>query len=336
MGAACDCILIWMLRRRWCHCLARDRLLKRQIRVNRPQHLCSLRCKSGGLGLLAKHRTLSVSAVVIPILVLTGAAFGYWRWNHPALSKDIYVANGRLEATEVQIASKIAGHLAQVLVNEGDKVSTEQLLVRMDTSTLEAQLRQAQAVIYAASQNVAVAQANVQLRQTEQRLAGREFRRARQIFERGYYSAQLFDQHQAQFDTSGAAARSASARLQPLEAAIAEAVARAASLQSEIDDHSLRAPIDGLIQLRMAEPGEVLGAGGQVFVLIDLSDLSMNLYLPAATAGKLSIGDEAKIVLDALPGHRLGFLRDYITAFSLQPLFVMNIAHQQRQVRTRR
>lgn len=261
--------------------------------------------QSGWHALLTKHHVLIALALVVLVLMLAGAAFGYWSWSHPALSKDIYAANGRLEATEVQIASKTAGRLAQVLVHEGDKVSIGQLLARMDTRTLEAQLRQAQAGVSAARQNVAVAQANVQLRQSEQRLAGQELRRAQQMFERGYYSAQLFDQHQARFDTSGAAVRSASAQVHALEATIAEAVAQAASLQSEIDDNSLRAPIDGQIQLRMAEPGEVLGAGGQVFVLIDLSDQYMNLYLPAATAGKLSIGDEAKIVLDALPEQPL-------------------------------
>lgn len=270
--------------------------------------------ESGGHAGRTTHRRLMISVGVMFILMLAGAVFAYWRWSHPALSADFYVANGRLEATEVQIASKTAGRLAQVLVHEGDRVSTGQLLARMDTRTLEAQLRQAQAGVSAARQNVAVAQATVQLRQAEQRLAGQELNRARQMFERGYYSAQLLDQHQAQFDTRAAAVRSASAQVQALQATIAEALANAASLQSEIDDNSLRAPIDGLIQLRMAEPGEVLGAGGQVFVLIDLSDQYMNLYLPAATAGKLTVGDEAKIVLDALPGQplpaRITFVED--------------------------
>lgn len=261
--------------------------------------------QAGERSVLTKHRTLIVSVLVIVLLMLAGAGYAYWRWSHPGLSKDFFAANGRLEATEVQIASKTAGRLALVLVHEGDRVSVGQLLARMDTRTLEAQLRQAQAGVSAARQNVAVAQATVQLRQAEQRLAGQELNRARQMFERGYYSAQLLDQHQAQFDTRAAAVRSASAQVQALEATIAETLARAASLQSEIDDNSLRAPIDGLIQLRMAEPGEVLGAGGQVFVLIDLGDQYMNLYLPAATAGKLSAGDEAKIVLDALPGQSL-------------------------------
>lgn len=255
--------------------------------------------------MLAKHQKLIALGLAIIVLMLAGGAFGYWRWSHPSLSKQFYAANGRLEATEVQIASKNAGRLAQVLVHEGDKVSTGQLLAVMDTRTLQAKLQEAQAGVSGARQNVAVAQANVQLRQSEQRLAEQELKRARLMFERGYYSAQLFDQQKARYDTSSAAVRSAQAQVLALIAGIGEAEAQAASLQSEIDDGSLRAPINGSIQLRMAEPGEVLGAGGQVFVLIDLHDQYMNLYLPAATAGKLTLGDEAKIVLDALPGQQL-------------------------------
>lgn len=252
-----------------------------------------------------KHRKFIASGLVVLLLILAGGAFGVWHWKHPSLPGQFYAANGRLEATEVQIATKNAGRLAQVLVHEGDKVVAGQLLAVMDTRTLEAKLQQALAGVAGARQNVAVAQAAVQLRQSEQRLAKQELKRAQSLYERGYYSAQLLDQQKARHDTSNAAVRSAEAQVLALVAGIGEAVAQAASLQSEIDDASLRAPIDGSIQLRMAEPGEVLGAGGPVFVLIDLHDQYMNLYLPAATAGKLTLGDEAKIVLDALPGQQL-------------------------------
>jgi len=48
-----------------------------------------------------------------------------------------------------------------------------------------------------------------------------------------------------------------------------------------------------------------LGAGGRVLMLIDPSDQYMNLYLPASTSGRLTVGDQARIVLDALPDQAL-------------------------------
>jgi len=262
----------------------------------------------------AQRRTLITWALAILILSLAGASFGYWHWRQTPLPADFDWTNGRLEATEVQIASKMPGRLAQVLVQEGDKVRAGQLLARMDTRTLEAQLHQAEAGVLGARQNVAAAQATVQLRQSEQLLAQQDLVRVRKMFERGFYSAQAMDQQQSRLDTSTSAVKAARAQVEALQASIGAALAQVASLQSEIDDNSLLAPIDGLVQLRMAEPGEVLAAGGQVFLLIDLNDQYMNLYFPAATAGKVTIGDEARIVLDALPGQglpaRISFVED--------------------------
>ena len=73
------------------------------------------------------------------------------------------------------------------------------------------------------------------------------------------------------------------------------------SLEAEKKDSVLVAPIRARVETRLAEPGEVLPAGGRVYSLLDLSDVYMYIFLPAATAGKLSIGSEARIVLYAAP-----------------------------------
>ena len=241
------------------------------------------------------------------LLVLLAAAggFGYWKSLHDRLPEGLGMGNGRLEATEVQIASKTPGRLAEVLVNEGDKVTQGQLLARLDTRTLEAQRNQAEAEVLRARENFAAAQANVQLRQSELLLAGQELKRFRELSQRGFASGQVIDQQQARYDTSTAALTAAKAQVSATNAAIGAAQAQVAQLTSEIDDSSLRAPLDGIIQLRLAEPGEVLGAGGRVLLLIDPNDQYMNLYLPASVVGRLTQGDDARVVLDALPEHPL-------------------------------
>ena len=65
----------------------------------------------------------------------------------------------------------------------------------------------------------------------------------------------------------------------------------------------LKAPIRGRVQNRLAEPGEVLPAGGKVLALVDLSDVYMYLFLPEPVAGKVALGSEARIVLDAAPDY---------------------------------
>ena len=262
------------------------------------------------------HRSSRLFAVSLLILLIAAGAFGYWKSLQDRLPEGLSMGNGRLEATEVQIASKIPGRLAEVRVNEGDKVLQGQLLARMDTRTLEAQRNQAEAEVLRARENLSAAEANVQLRQSELLLAHQELRRSQELFKRGFASQQIIDQQQARLNTGNAAVLAAQAQVAAVKAAIGAAQAQVAQLTSEIDDSSLRAPIDGIIQLRLAEPGEVLGAGGRVLLLIDPNDQYMNLYLPASVTGRLTVGDESRILLDALPNQPLPAKISFVAAKS--------------------
>ncbi|WP_097306539.1 HlyD family secretion protein [Pseudomonas chlororaphis] len=262
------------------------------------------------------HRSSRLFAGALLALLLIAGGFGYWKSTLDRLPEGLNMGNGRLEATEVQIASKTPGRLAEVLVDEGDKVSKDQLLARMDTRTLEAQRAQAEADVVRTRENLAAAEANVQLRQSELLLATQELKRSRELFNRGYASQQIIDQQQARLNTGNAAVQAAQAQVAAVRAAIGSAKALVAQLTSEIDDSSLRAPIDGIIQLRLAEPGEVLGAGGRVLLLIDPSDQYMNLYLSASVTGRLAVGSEARILLDALPDQPLPAKISFVAAKS--------------------
>jgi HlyD family secretion protein len=155
----------------------------------------------------------------------------------------------------------------------------------------EASRVQAQAEVQRARQAMAANEANVQLRQSEKLLASQELKRTRQLSQRGFASGTASrPAASTNSNTSNAAVTAAQAQVNAVKAAIGAAQAQVAQLTSEIEDSSLRAPIDGVIQLRLAEPGEVLGSGGRVFMMIDPSDQYMNLYLPAAVVGKLTVG----------------------------------------------
>ncbi|WP_432754763.1 HlyD family secretion protein [Pseudomonas sp. WMBT8] len=262
------------------------------------------------------HRSSQFFAFLLILLLVAAGGFGYWKSTLDRLPEGLSMGNGRLESTEVQIATKIPGRLAEVRVDEGDKVLKGQLLARIDTRTLEAQRSQAEAEVLRAKENFAAAEANVQLRQSENLLASQELKRTQELYRRGFASAQLIDQQQARQNTGNAAVVAAQAQVNAVKAAIGAAEAQVAQLTSEIDDSSLRAPIDGIIQLRLAEPGEVLGAGGRVLLLIDPNDQYMNLYLPASVTGRLTVGSEARIVLDALTDQPLPAKISFVAAKS--------------------
>jgi HlyD family secretion protein len=82
---------------------------------------------------------------------------------------------------------------------------------------------------------------------------------------------------------------------------VSAALATIARIDADLADARLDAPRDGRIQYRVAQPGEVLAPGGKLLNLVDLTDVYMTFFLPEAVAGRVALGSEVRIVLDAAP-----------------------------------
>lgn len=218
-------------------------------------------------------------------------------YNNPGFA----YGNGRLEATEINIASKLSGKIENILVNEGDFVKKGQHLAQMQTNVLAAELAQAKAMIKVKEGELAAAKAGALQAQSEYRNAKLRYDRVKELWEKNATSKQTYENDQMLFESAEAGLAAAKAKIQQAEAAIVAAKADADRIQADIDDSRLEAPRDGRIQYRIAEPGEVLSAGGKVLNQVDLSDVYMTFFLPEGTAGKVKIGADVRIVLDALP-----------------------------------
>jgi len=251
------------------------------------------------------------------LVLLAGSAGGgvYW-WRHapPGLPPGIVAGNGRIEADEIDIATKFAGRIAELRADEGDLVKAEQALARMDTRDLEASLGKAKAQAEQAQRTLDQARADLVQQQAQLTLARQEMDRSRYLLQRGVAGQQAVDQRQAQLDGAAAAVKSITARIGQAEQALEAAKQDVALFQVNIADNTLIAPRDGRIQYRLANVGEVLGAGGKVFTLLDVASVYMDVFLPTADAGRAVLGAEARIVLDALPDRpipaRVTFVAD--------------------------
>jgi HlyD family secretion protein len=268
------------------------------------------------------------------IAVAAAAVFVAWRSLAPEGLPDGFASsNGRIEATEVDIAAKIAGRVREILVDEGDFVEAGQILARMDTSVLEAQRREAEAQLARARIAVETAQslvtqreaektaaeAVVAQREAESEAARRRLARTEELAERGTAPIQQLDDDRAQFLAAQATVGAAQAQLAAADAAVnsaksqivdAEAAVEAAKatierIQADIDDSELRSPRDGRVQYRVAQPGEVLQAGGVVLSMVDLTDVYMTFFLPTEQAGRVALGAEVRLVLDAVPQYAI-------------------------------
>ena len=250
----------------------------------------------------------AVKQVIIGVVLILTVVGGWLLWQFfqaPALSIGFASGNGRIEATEYDIATRHSGRVIEVLAREGDMVEARQVLARMDTKDLEAELREANAVLREASEGKNYADAIVAQRESELTYAKTELNRSLELVKKGHVSQEKVDQSRTARQTAEAALRAARVQVVQSEAAIEAAVARTERLNTDIEDSVLKTPIHGRVLYRLAEPGEILAAGGKVLTVLELTDVYMTIYLPTSQTGKVIVGSDARIKIDAIPGFTI-------------------------------
>ncbi|WP_332877401.1 HlyD family secretion protein [Massilia sp. S19_KUP03_FR1] len=274
------------------------------------------------------------SKIIIAALVLLALAIGLGTWyvlRPSGPGPGFASGNGRIEATEIDVATKLPGRVESIVVREGDFVKAGQVLATMRDDTLLAQRDEARAHQQQASDNVAGMQAQVAMRESDLIAAGavvtqresdldaarRRLARTATLAREGASSVQELDDDRAKVHGAEAALAAARAQVGAASAAIAAAraqvvgarsavqaaLATTARVEADLVDSALRAPSAGRVQYRVAEPGEVLAAGGKVLNLVDVSDVYLTFFLPETAVGKVALGSEVHLVLDAAPGY---------------------------------
>jgi HlyD family secretion protein len=268
---------------------------------------------------------------VAAVVIVGAAAVGYYLWTreHERPPEAFASGNGRIEATQVDVATKYSGRIQDIFADEGDSVVAGQRVAIMDVKTLQAQRDEAVATHQKDREKVAEAEATVTLRERERDAqeavvrqreaeldaAQRRLARSEVLATEGAASEQELDDDRARTRGQEASVASAVAQLAAARQAViaaqaqvtaarAQVAADAAAIQridTDLTDNVLTAPRGGRVQYRVAEPGEVLSAGGKVLNMVDLGDVYMTFFLPEAVAGKVALGAEARIVLDAAP-----------------------------------
>lgn len=243
-------------------------------------------------------------AMALAVAVVVVGAFAYWneRRGDP-LPAGFTRTNGRIEVERVDIATKHAGRLAEMHVREGDPVERGAPVARMDVTELTAQLAAARAGVLRAESSIARAEADVAVRVAEHGLSEVELGRAEELERRNAVPRAEVDRRRAQHAVAEALIRSAQAVVDDNRALRAVAEAQVAQIEATIADMRLTTPVAGRIEYRLAQAGEILPAGGRLATVLDLSDASMTIFLPTSSAGRVAIGGEARIVLDAAPGY---------------------------------
>jgi len=284
---------------------------------------------------------------ILIMLVVAGIiAVAGWQLWMTSLTGDgtqsLVSSNGRIEATDIDIASKYPGRVVDIFVREGDFVHKGQLLAQMQIDVLNAQLAEANARLQQSISSVASAEAQVEERKNYVAAANatvvqrksqldnarrHQVRTQKLVAKKSASLEELDDDNaavriaeanltaaKAQVKAARSAVMAAISQVKGAEAMVESVKATVKRIEVDISDSQLKAPRGGRVQYRVAEPGEVLGAGGKVLNMVDLSDVYMTFFLPETVVGKVALDSEVRIVLDALPAYVIPARVSYVSS----------------------
>jgi HlyD family secretion protein len=247
------------------------------------------------------RRTLVLLGIVA---VASLATWQWWKFSQlNALPAGIVSGNGRIESVQVDVAAKYGGRIKEVLAREGDLVEEGQVLVKMDTSEMEAELAQDKARLAENEEAATEVATEIVKRDSELKLAEQEYNRSRNLLSKRVIAQEEFDRYKTRLETAKATLDGAKAKLKTATQSISAAAAEVKQTEVRIEDATLKSPVKGRVLYRLAEPAEVVGLGGKILTLVNLGDVYMEIYLPAQEAARVRIGADARIVLDARPEY---------------------------------
>jgi HlyD family secretion protein len=225
------------------------------------------------------------------------------RLRGQTLPDGIVKAEGRTEATQVDVSSKYPGQLAEISVDEGTKVTQGQVIARVSSPEFEAQLRAAQSALQAAKDASAAAEADIASRQAALEFAKSDFERGQELMKTGFITKQAFDERRRNYDAAQAAVQTMTAQRDAAQKAIEIAKAKLEQIQAMIYDLTIVSPRNGEVQYKLKRAGETVAAGEAIVTILDLTDIYMIVFLHAGDAGRVTMGDDARVILDAVPEY---------------------------------
>ncbi|PIT10075.1 HlyD family secretion protein [Snodgrassella alvi] len=245
-------------------------------------------------------KTRRLLFILLVVLVLVGLAVWINMRSNTALPDGFTGGNGRMELKRLDVATLYSGRVVEIKVDEGDMVVKNQVLAELSSDQTTSKLAAARADKQRAQESVSRAEAEIAAQQQSYKIAQMDLDNARQLKSDDLVSSPELRRRLANRDAALARVKSAQAARAEAQAAVKQAQAQIDATFSANNDMLIRAPKAGRIEYRIAEAGNVLGEGNKVVSLLDPTDVTLSVYLPTDTIGKLRLGDEARIVLDGM------------------------------------
>jgi HlyD family secretion protein len=272
------------------------------------------------------NRPVLAAALLVPAAIAAAGALAGARGRAPAGPRQIELS-GIIEATEVDLRSELAGTIARVAAEEGERIAKGAVVCALDDAKIRAEALAADAAASEAEARLAVLEAGSRFEERERaraRVEGeearlkdaeRDLRQARELDARGIAPKDAVERA-----TNAVAAARAALEIARLEralvlagprreeidaarAALAAARARADLAHLRVKDATIAAPLDAVVLRRYVEPGESAPAGALLATLADLRLVHVKVYVTERDLGALRLGAPADVSVDAWPGR---------------------------------
>ncbi len=272
---------------------------------------------------------LALGAAVVALVVTSG--FGLWMSENEG-QLTLY---GNVDIREVDLAFENSGRIEEIKVDEGDEVESGAILASLDPARSEDRMRQAEADVAQARaalararngnrpQDIAQAQARVDAARVTLTKAESDVDRRRPLVGEGAISRELWDRTLAEARRAQAQLREAeqvlsllragtrSEDIAAVQARLDAALAQRSSVQTDLADTRLRAPIAGIVVTRAVEPGTLVQPGTPAFTIAIDRPVRIRAYVSEPDLTRIEPGMGVSIKVDgrAEPYHgRIGYI----------------------------
>ncbi len=257
-----------------------------------------------------KKPLVRIVLVVIVIAIAGAAALLYMRESN---KPQEIVLSGTLEARTVNVGSLVGGRVTKVLVDEGMHVTAGQLLVTLETETIDRQLSEQQAAIAAAK--AALAKAIAGLRPEEVAKAAAiasndeiDRRRLERLYREGIVSKEMLDDAATKAKTSANDLRIAQegTRKEDIDAARAELERQQKHLDTLMKQRAetdVISTVSGVVQSFGLRPGDIVAPNQTVAEILESSQLWVRVFVPETELGLVAVGQPVRVLIDTFPNE---------------------------------
>lgn len=276
----------------------------------------------------AMDKKKKTTAILVGVLVVALIIAGCWSFSSKAGEKGNFIVQGNIKTTEIDLNSKIAGNIGEVLVKEGDVVKAGDIIIKISSEVVEAKLQQAEAAKAAAIATAQKAANGARSQEVAQAKAAYDYAqktydRMKILLQEEAISQATFDQVEAKYiaakETYNMAVEGArSEDVAAADSLVAKADGAIAEVNSYLDDTQIKAPVDGTIIAINVNQGELISTGMPLATLSTNDEPWIEVNVKETDLNKVEKGQEVKVTFTAYPEKEL---KGVVTVVNKKPDF---------------